>query len=484
MLFQTLEFAVLMISVLAAMVLARTHMLQMILLLIASWIFYMWWNPIFLVLLLYSTVNDYLIGLAMERSRTSRARRVWLVVSVATNLGVLAIFKYFNFFIDSVNQVSAAFGGASLLPYAHITLPVGISFYTFQSMSYTIDVFRRALPAERSFIRFALYVAFFPQLVAGPILRSTQFLPQLYEIVHLRADNLRSGLNLMLVGLVKKVLVADNVAPLANHVFDDPQGLPSVLIVLGTLAFGIQIYCDFSGYTDMARGAGRMLGFDILLNFNFPYFARTITDFWRRWHMSLSYWLRDYLYIPLGGNRFGTFLTYRNLMLTMGLGGLWHGAGWNFVAWGVYQGLLLSLERLLNIAAGTPGKDAPKRAGLAVALRAVVAWIVCQYFVFLGWVLFRVHNAEDLIYCVRKYVLFDFDFSVAGLGLGNVNPFYVIGVMTAFAVIHFISFRIGSLAGLLDRIPKLAQWLVLAVTVSGLIWFWPQEQQAFIYFQF
>ncbi|MFO0838570.1 MAG: MBOAT family O-acyltransferase [Phycisphaerae bacterium] len=499
MLFQTPEFLVLMLAVMASIILIRTHYMQMIVLLAASWVFYAWWKPIFLLLLLYSTVTDYFVGLAMHHSKTQRARNLWLVVSCITNLGVLGFFKYCDFFIDSFNSLAQMTGGHALLPLLHITLPVGVSFYTFQSMSYTIDVYRRELPAERSFIRFALFVAFFPQLVAGPILRAQQFIPQLYQIVSLEGPLIRSGLNLFLVGLIKKVVVADNVSPLADLIFKQPQGLPSPLILLGALAFGVQIYCDFSGYTDMARGAGRMLGYDILRNFNFPYFARSITDFWRRWHMSLSTWLRDYLYVPLGGNRHGTLMTYRNLMLTMTLGGLWHGAGWNFVVWGFYQGALLAIERTLGIgaaakpphsvAAQTASGEWAERQRLTPAPRPplafrVTGWIVCQYFVFLGWVLFRVHNAPDLAYCVRKYVLFDFNFRLAGLGLGNVNPFYVAIVLLGFISLHAISHRIGSIADWLDRQPGIRACAVYTAAAFVLSWCWPQAEMAFIYFQF
>lgn len=490
MLFQTVDFLVLMGAVLLGVALIRSNTWRLVLILMASWVFYMGWKPIFMLLLLFTTCNDYFLGLAIGRSTTRRRRVFWLTVSCATNLGVLAVFKYFGFFLDTVNQLLAWAHWQAVFPAVQIMLPVGISFYTFHSMGYNIDVFRGHIRPERSFLRFAIYVAFFPQLVAGPILRSTQFLPQLRHSLSLRADSLRSGANLFLVGLTKKVLVADNVAPLANGVLDRPIGLPSAAIVLAAFAFGIQIYCDFSGYTDMARGVSRMLGLDIIPNFNFPYFSRTITDFWRRWHMSLSSWLRDYLYVPLGGNRGGTAKTYRNLMLTMGLGGLWHGASWNFVAWGLYQGLLLAAERALGVG-GRAGSDArggdPHGFGPGRVMRALApigTWLFCQYFVFLGWVLFRVHGAEDLAYCVRKYVLFDFRLSMTGMGLGSMNPFLVGAVMLFFCAMHAWSFRVGGLANVLDRLPRWQQWATYVLTVSALAWFWPQGRVAFIYFQF
>jgi alginate O-acetyltransferase complex protein AlgI len=474
LLFQTLDFLWLISAVLAGIVLLRSQTLKLTMILIASWIFYAAWEPIFLVLLLCCTLNDYLLGLAIARAQNRASRRRWLLLSLVTNLGVLAIFKYANFFVHSVNDAATWLGMEALLPAIQITLPIGISFYTFHSMGYNIDVFRGRIEPERSLLRFAIYVAFFPQLVAGPILRAGQFLPQLGRRIVLDARQLRSGLHLFLVGLVKKVVVADNVSPLVDHVFGSPQGLSSLVIWIATVGFAIQIYCDFSGYTDMARGVSRMLGFEIPINFRYPYLARTITDFWRRWHISLSSWLRDYLYVPLGGNRHGTFATYRNLLLTMALGGLWHGASWNFVLWGLYQGGLLALERAVGI--GEPGRGS--------WLRVAIRWAVCQYLVLLGWVLFRVTDSADLAYCVRKFVMPDFALQLMDLGLGNFNPFVVAGVVAGFAVAHLASFRAGGISEWLDAQGPCKRGLVWVASVLVLIVFWPSEQSAFIYFQF
>jgi alginate O-acetyltransferase complex protein AlgI len=475
MLFQTPEFLWLMLAVLAGVMLLRTRTLQLGLILVASWVFYASWEPIFLTLLLYCTVNDYLLGIAIGGARSQRRRKLWLVVSLVTNLGVLAIFKYANFFVDTVNDAARWLGGEPLVGAIEITLPVGISFYTFHSMGYNIDVYRGRTPPERSFLRFAIYVAFFPQLVAGPILRAGQFLPQLARRISLDAMQLRSGAHLFLVGLVKKVVVADNVGPLVDRVFATPQGLPSVAIWMGAIGFAIQIYCDFSGYTDMARGVSRMLGYEIPENFRFPYFARSITDFWRRWHISLSSWLRDYLYIPLGGNRRGTAATYRNLLLTMGLGGLWHGASWNFVLWGLYQGGWLAVERALGLEEGAPG--APR------AVRAL-RWAATLYLVLLGWIFFRVAEGDDLAYCLRKFVLFDGSFAIADLGLGAVNLFLVAFVATGFCVAHALSYRVGGLAAWLDRRGRATQLLAYVASVVVLTLLWPAGETAFIYFQF
>jgi len=491
MLFQTPEFFVLMFSVMLIIALVWSRTLQVVTLLLASYVFYMSWNPMFIFLILFSTVKDYIAGLGMDTCKRRWGRILWLVFSCVSSLGLLAFFKYYNFFIGSINQLFACVGVKSLLPILGVTLPVGISFYTFQSMSYIIDVFRKDTKAEKSFLHFATYVAFFPQLVAGPILRSTEFLPQLHNNVTLKHENLRSGLHLFLVGLVKKVIIADNISPLAERVFDSPQGLPSVIIWLGALGFGIQIFCDFSGYTDMARGAARMLGFHIPINFNYPYIALSITEFWRRWHISLSSWLRDYLYIPLGGNRKGTMNTYRNIMITMGLGGLWHGANWNFVAWGIYQGVLLAVERVKRNL--TPKESLPKselkhcrirqnKAGHW--LRKILLWFFVQYFVFLGWLIFRVRNWEDMVYCIRKYILFDFDFHLFSFGLGTVNPFLCFAMMALFVIAHFLSYRIGGIANKLDEMRCSVRLVAYVATMFILITLWPTGRMAFIYFQF
>jgi alginate O-acetyltransferase complex protein AlgI len=327
---------------------------------------------------------------------------------------------------------------------------------------------------ERSFLRFAIYVAFFPQLVAGPVLRAGQFMPQLAGRLALDAQKLRSGIHLFGVGPVKNVVVADNVAPLVDHIFGSPQGLSSLAIWTGAAGFMIQIYCDFSGYTDMARGASRMLGLEIPIKFDHPYLARSITDFWRRWHISLSSWLRDYLYIPLGGNRSGTAATYRNLILTMGLGGLWHGASWNFVIWGLYQGVLLALERAFGIG------DSHASSFAARAFR----WAACQYLVLLGWVFFRVKDAADLRYCLGRFLVPDFDVGLQDIGLGNFNPFLVFGIIGAFVVAHVVSYQIGGIATWLDTRPGRVRWLVYVASAILLIALWPAQQSTFIYFQF
>ena len=317
---------------------------QNVWLLVASYFFYGWWDWRFCSLLLISTLVDYGCGLAM--GRYPDRKRTWLMGSIVTNLGILGFFKYFNFFVDTAGVAISALGFEPNLPVLSVILPVGISFYTFQTMSYTIDVYRGQLVPTRSLLDFALYVAYFPQLVAGPIERATHLLKQFAVPRVVTRPMVETGCFLILVGLFRKVVIADGVAPMVNAVFDSSSSANWMELCFGTVLFAIQIYCDFAGYSDIARGTSRLLGIELMVNFNQPYFSRNITEFWRRWHISLSTWLRDYLYIPLGGNRHGIVATYRNLFLTMLLGGLWHGARWNFVIWGGLHGLYLAIHKL------------------------------------------------------------------------------------------------------------------------------------------
>ena len=325
------------------------HRGQNWLLLGASYVFYGAWDWRFLGLLMFSTTADYGIGRALEASRDPVLRQRIVILSVMMNLTFLGFFKYFNFFTQSFIDLAQGLGFQPDPFTLSIALPVGISFYTFQSMSYTIDVYRGDLKPCRNFFDFALFVAFFPQLVAGPIVRATHLLPRVLAPRVLSWEDMGRGAVLCLTGLIKKIVIADGLAPLVDTVYGggsaDPTGAQ---VAFATWAFALQIYCDFSGYTDIARGVAKILGFELPVNFAQPYFATNPQEFWRRWHISLSTWLRDYLYISLGGNRGGRVKTYRNLFLTMLLGGIWHGAAWNYVLWGAYQGGLLCLHRVLG----------------------------------------------------------------------------------------------------------------------------------------
>jgi len=367
-------------------------------LLAASYVFYGWWDWRFLGLIVLSSVVDFVCGQIADPNaatpRSDRARRAAVALSAGTNLGLLGLFKYFGFFVDSMKSL---LGDHMALPWGldtlDLILPVGISFYTFQTMSYTIDVYRGQLAPTRRLDEFLLYVAFFPQLVAGPIERGHRLLPQIQRPRSVTRSDLTSGAQLALFGFFQKMVVADNLGVYVSSVFTNPDAtVSSISITLATYAFALQIYADFAGYTDIARGVARMLGFDLMRNFRTPYFATNPSDFWQRWHISLSSWLRDYLYIPLGGNRGGAVRTWRNLSITMLLGGLWHGAAWNYVLWGAYHAGLLAAFHLLVTRA-----DA--RSAATIVRRGPLFWAKAVGYFHLtcfGWLIFRADSLEQL----------------------------------------------------------------------------------------
>jgi alginate O-acetyltransferase complex protein AlgI len=366
-------------AVIAFLLLVRNHRAQKLFLLLASYYFYACWDWRFLGLIFISTLVDFCVGLCLKRSDDPVKRKFLLVVSLVCNLGLLGFFKYFNFFIESMQAMIAPLGwhGGSL----NILLPVGISFYTFQSLSYTIDMYRRRIKCCDDFADFALFVSFFPQLVAGPIVRASEFLTQLdtpRKITWMRAGE---GFRQFTIGLFKKAFIADRIAVFVDGVFENAGVFDGYTTWLAVMCYAVQIYCDFSGYSDMAIGAARTIGYDIPVNFRYPYIARSVTDFWRRWHVSLSTWLRDYLYIPLGGNRKGPTRTCINIMIVMVLGGLWHGAAWTFVFWGALHGVALVVVRWIP----TGPIASPWRRKLLSAL----GWTATMLVVLVAWVFFR-----------------------------------------------------------------------------------------------
>src|SRR3954467_14074546 len=392
MLFNTFHFAYF-FALLLPLYWVLPHRPQNYLLLAASYYFYACWDPRFLSLLVLSTAMDFACGLAVDRIEAPRRRKLFVALSMALNLGMLGYFKYYNFFAESL-QAALARGGITVpLSHLNVVLPIGISFYTFQSMSYVIDVYRRDIKPTRNFVQFAAFVSFFPHLVAGPIMRPTTLLPPIEKPRRFDLHQLYQGAYLIFWGLTKKVVVADNLALIVNDLFGKWETIDGGLALLAIYAFAFQIYCDFSGYTDAARGIAKCLGFELALNFNLPYFATSPKDFWARWHISLSTWLRDYLYIPLGGNRGGQLRLYRNLMLTMIIGGLWHGNRWTYVIWGFYQGVLLVGHRLAEpwLARVRRADPVEQRCWKLVRI-AVTFHLVC-----LGWLIFRAESMAQVM---------------------------------------------------------------------------------------
>jgi alginate O-acetyltransferase complex protein AlgI len=468
MLFTQIEFFVFFAAVLATLLVVKNHRIRKRVLLVASYYFYAYWDWRFLSLILISTMVDYLVALGLARTQASRSRKALLIVSLTCNLGLLGFFKYFNFFVASLESLFGSFGlHAGTL---HIVLPIGISFYTFQTLSYTIDVYRGRLEPCRNFFDFALFVAFFPQLVAGPIVRASDFLPQLQANPKPGGYDVFLGFRQFTIGLFKKVFIADHIALFVDYVFGNAGAFGAATTWLAVLAYGLQIYCDFSGYSDMAIGAARVMGYHLPTNFRLPYLATSVTDFWHRWHISLSTWLRDYLYIPLGGNRKGRRRTYVNLFVTMVLGGLWHGAAWTFVVWGAIHGLVLMAEKWLR------PHLAPMLASESVrGASKVVGWFVTMLVVFTAWVFFRAASFAQAFLMLRQMYGF-------GSGAAWFEPF-TISVLAAMTVISILAAaRILNLHRLAyDRFATPVVlfsmwWLVLVFPVEGF--------KPFVYFQF
>ena len=387
MLFNSLDFAVFFLVVYSAYAMLP-HRAQNRLLLVASYFFYGCWDWRFLSLIALSTTVDFFAAQGIDRTDAPRRRRGFLFASMAVNLGILGFFKYFDFFVGSAESLARSLGFDPPGLRLGLILPVGISFYTFQSMSYTLDVYRRQLKPTRNFLDYALFVSLFTQLVAGPIERASHLLAQVTQPRRISWSGIQTGAWLFFWGLFKKVAIGDNLAIGVDQVFSGAVEWTAGSVLLAVYAFALQIYCDFSAYSDMARGLGHFMGFDIMINFRNPYFALNPSDFWRRWHISLSSWLRDYLYIPLGGNRSGPRRTYVNLMATMLLGGLWHGAAWTFVFWGAFHGLLLAIHRWVK--ERSPGPSTPTGWGKAWR-RVAMFHAVC-----FGWLLFRAESMRDV----------------------------------------------------------------------------------------
>jgi alginate O-acetyltransferase complex protein AlgI len=471
MIFTQLEFFIFFAVVVGFLYLIANNTWRKVFLLLASYYFYAYWDYRFLSLLIGSTLVDYTVGRCFARAARPRTRKLLLSLSLTVNLGTLFFFKYFNFFVSSFNSALSPLHVD--LSTISIVLPVGISFYTFEKLSYVFDVYRGKLKPCRNLLDFAVLVAFFPRLVAGPIVRPADFLPQLERASRLSGANFVLGLRLLILGLFKKVFIADRLALFVNPVFDNYGVYDSATLWLAVAAYSIQIYCDFAGYSDMAIGAARVMGYELQTNFNFPYLARNMQDFWRRWHISLSSWIRDYVYIPLGGSRGTMRRTALNTMVTMFLCGLWHGAAWTFAAWGLFHGAALVLHR--GFIPNERGKQAPSHA--PAAWFGVWGRLVTLLTIAIGWILFRSETfgqAGSILF--RMFALAE--------GTTWLHPF-VVCVIAATVVLHLIvQWDVKALACV--HLPAQA-WYTPAALFS-LLWlvivFHAREFHPFIYFQF
>ena len=431
------------------------------LLLISSYAFYWVWSIPFSLLLLLSTIVDHAAALVIDGTDRRTVRRAALGISLAANLGVLATFKYADFFAESIESLT----GQRPWPILGLVLPLGISFYTFQTMSYTIDVYRGHMRARRSLMDVALYVSFFPQLVAGPIIRADTLVPQLRVANAVDWILIRGGIGMILWGMLKKVYFADAMAPVVNEAFANPAAVSGLSLLAATYAFAVQIYCDFSGYSDIAIGSALVLGVRLPENFRSPYLSCSIREFWRRWHISLSTWLRDYLYIPLGGGRKGIPRTYANLMITMLIGGLWHGAGWNWVVWGGLQGGLMIAERLLGIS-----EDRPRS-----MLRTIFRWLVTFHLVCLSWVFFRATDLGQAFEVISRIAGMD-----EGLQVSLAAPLIALSLLLIAEIARIRSAWIGRFESSAD----LTFWAcMIAIPILALT-FAAAPSTEFIYFQF
>ena len=394
MLFNSLDFAIFFPLVFVFYwIVAKNKSARNVFLLVASYFFYGWWDWRFLFLIVISSLVDYVVGYQLSKTSIHKNRKLLLGLSLLVNLGFLCYFKYTNFFIETFIDSFRLFGKTIEVSTLNIILPVGISFYTFQTLSYTIDVYRNQLKPTKDILSFFAFVAFFPQLVAGPIERASHLLPQFYRTYRFNYEMVKSGLLLMAFGLFKKMVIADRVAILVNQVYNNPSEYHGYETILATVFFAFQIYCDFSGYSDIAIGIGRTMGFDLMKNFDSPYFSKSITEFWRRWHISLSTWFRDYVYIPLGGNRKGEARTYFNLFAVFLISGLWHGAAMTFLIWGAIHGLIIMLEKALSplrtYAYNTLSVNRDSFSNKLV-FAGITFFIVC-----ISWVFFRANSLKD-----------------------------------------------------------------------------------------
>ena len=454
----------------------------------SSYFFFYFSSNYLILLLIYSTIIDFFIGKAIWNTKNITRKKLLLISSLAGNLALLGFFKYVEFAILQFNFINNSFNISDSVPLLNIILPIGISFYTFQTISYTVDIYRGKLEPSKSFTEFAIFVSFFPQLVAGPIVRAKEFLPQLRnkinnsknsrKLILIENKNLKLGITIMALGFFKKIFFADNIAPLVNEIFSNPVGSESFTIILGALAFGIQIYADFSGYSDIAIGAALILGFKLPVNFLKPYFATSPSDFWNRWHISLSNWLKDYLYIPLGGNKISSNRTYLNLLIVMFLGGMWHGASWNFVIWGMLHGSFLAIHKLLL-------NNFPflNHSFFKTRFGKIISIFITQYFIFLAWIAFRVQDTDQLIYSMYKYVILDFQTSNT-INLIMSNHKSTVVIMIIFVVLHFYSYRKKTLPEKLSKL-KLRYWFLFLMSITlAILFFYNGRPEDFIYFQF
>ncbi len=472
MLFNSFEFLIFFpIVFILYWMLQNNFRLQNILLLLASYIFYAWWDYRFLSLIIISSCIDYIAGLQIFKASNQSRRKFWLYVSLIANLGFLGVFKYYNFFAESFSQLMNQAGWQPNDLTLNIILPVGISFYTFQTLSYTIDIYRKDFQPTTNILSFFTYIAFFPQLVAGPIERASNLLPQMERKRNLSKEWIKEGLVQIVIGLFRKIVIADTIAAYVDLIYADVGIYNSSSILLATFLYAFQIYFDFAGYSDIAIGSAKLLGFKFHQNFNLPYFSKSLTEFWRKWHMSLSFWLRDYLYISLGGNRKGIKITYRNLLLTMLLGGLWHGSSWNFIIWGGIHGFVLAIEKYI------------KSKSFSIKLKPInfLGYPITFAVVLLAWVFFRAQNLTIATIAIKKILLFEWTLPY----MGDINALANSVLLLTLGIIfdYYLFKKKITLELLGNQFNIVKTSFICSFTILLIILFYSTSNN-FIYFQF
>ena len=465
----------------------RQRRAQNVLIVLASYVFYGWWDWRFCGLMLAASLLDYGVGLGLEKTDVPRRRKLLLTLGLTANLGLLAYFKYFNFFADSLQATAASVGWTMDMPTLKVVLPVGISFYTFQTMSYSIDIYRRQLRATPHLVEYLAYVSFFPQLVAGPIERATHLLPQFFRARVFNHDQAVDGCRQMLWGFFKKMVVADNLAPVVDAVFLKPADCTGGELAVATFLFAVQIYCDFSAYSDIAIGLARLFGFELMRNFSNPYFSQSLGEFWRRWHISLTTWFKDYVYLPLGGRRVSKLRRVFNVLVTFLLSGIWHGASWNFVAWGALNGLAVLPETLSSqratrgvseVAGGESNFPSLKTAGRMLLTFSIVC---------LGWIFFRAHSFGDALVILQRLATDALNLETYFLGLARVTAqpagnLIFLAVAALFTVEWLQRRQPHPLS--LAHWPRAARWAVYFTIAFAILYGGTHGSGQFIYFQF
>jgi len=478
MLFNSISFAIFLpiVFILYWFATKGNQKLQNILLLVASYYFYACWDWRFLFLLVFSTVLDYYTGLKMADAKSSKMKTFWFWLSISVNLGFLAVFKYFNFFAGSLSDGLSLLGVNVSFWTLQVILPVGISFYTFHGLSYVIDIYKDRIKPERSFIDYSVFVSFFPLLVAGPIERATHLLPQIQRHRNFDFEKAKDGLRQILWGLFKKVVIADNCAEYANMIFDNHEHYTGSTLVIGAILFTLQIYGDFSGYSDIALGTARLFGVELLRNFAFPYFSRDIAEFWRRWHISLSTWFRDYLYIPLGGSKGGTWMKVRNTFIIFIVSGFWHGANWTFIVWGFVNALFIMPSILFNT--NRNNLDIVAQGRIFPNFREFTSVLLTFLMAAFCWIFFR---AEDMTHAIG-YISGIFSMSI--FDTPNIQLGYVLWFILPFMLIEWLGReRQYAISHMGVTWPTTVRWSFYYAIVIAVFYFAGSEQQ-FIYFQF